>query len=930
MTDGHDPERGVAPSEAAPKKSCCGGGHHEAHHEAKETPSEAAPKKSCCGGGHHKAKETPSEVTPSEVTPKKSCCGGGAKAGLPPSVGRKTPPEDDPQAPSRPCTYCGKPVYGVAEDSAEAFCCGGCLNAYRMQRGQAPTLAAAPCAHCGREVKAPASTPAFCGPSCQDAWNLKQNKGLGEFYTLRDKLGSACAQPLPASAKASGRYGHYDDPGFLARFASEGRHIELHLEGVHCAACVWVLDQLPKVCPGVEASALDYGRKRLSLRWDPQATPLSAVAEFIHQLGYPSSPIGVEAEKIRKAASRSEILRLGVMFALAGNVMLIAAALYAGADKDPSYKRFLEWISLGLAIPAVTYGAMPYYRGALSGIRMRVPHIDLPIALGVLGGFFASLYATISGHGEIYYDSVTMLVFLLLIGRFIQSRSQRAAMSRAELLAVLTPGSAERWDGERFVQVPAATLRAGDRVRVHSGESVPVDGALLSGEAHLDMSLLTGESRPVALKPGAEVFAGTVSVGDLFELEAKASGAETRLGRLVQLIEQAALDRAPVMRLADRISGYFVVAVISIATLGGIAWAFIDPTRIFDVVVSMLVVSCPCALGLATPMALGVARGRAAGRGILIRSASALERLGRITKVVFDKTGTLTEGRLEVSGVDLRPIEGVDEASLKAAIGALEASSAHPIARAIARWAGQGGGISLEGVEETAGRGMSARWAGRLLEIGAPGALGYGEFDLMGAAARGESPVSVRLDGQVVGLIRLSDQIRPETPAALARLREMGISIGVLSGDHPELVAQVAAGLGIEDALGGQSPEDKAKAVAGQAEWAMVGDGFNDAAALRAASVGLAVHGGAEVALQVADVWLVEQGPSAVVDAVEGGRRALGLIRRNLTFSLIYNLIFATLALLGYIDPLAAAIIMPISSITVVSASMLGRTFTPR
>ncbi|MCA9527694.1 MAG: heavy metal translocating P-type ATPase, partial [Myxococcales bacterium] len=499
-----------------------------------------------------------------------------------------------------------------------------------------------PCAHCGLpvEVEAPADAPVFCCTGCATVYAALGEAGLQAFYSLRTRLGTDGGPTAPeASAE---RYRHFDDPAFLARFAPDGHRIELALEGVHCAACVWVVEQLPRVVPGVRRARLDFGRARVILDWDPAVVSLSAVATELHRIGYPSSPVGRAGEQALRRADRRALIRLGVTAALAGNTMLLAFALYAGADADATFGRAFEWLSLLLAIPAVTYGAWPFHRSAWAGLRLRVPHLDLPISLGLIGGFSASVIATVTGHGAVYYDSVATLVFLLLAGRYLQQRGQRAAMNRAELLAALTPGRASRWNETAFEEVPASLLRVGDRVRVRSGESLPADGEVVLGSGHVDQRLLTGEARPVPVIPGMAVFAGTVNLGEPLEVRVTAAGQETRVGGLMQRASAEDDERAPLVALTDRLAGRFVLAVLSLAVIGGVAWALVAPDRAFTVVVSLLVVTCPCALGLATPVALAVARGQAAAAGILFRSTAAIERLAGIDRVCFDKTGTLT------------------------------------------------------------------------------------------------------------------------------------------------------------------------------------------------------------------------------------------------------------------------------------------------
>lgn len=773
-----------------------------------------------------------------------------------------------------------------------------------------------PCAHCGTPVEAE-HEPAFCCTGCATVHAALADAGLSSFYALRARLGDV-GGPTATSVQA-GSFRHFDDPAFLERFA-HGDRIELAVEGVHCAACVWVVEQLPRIVPGVTQARLDFGRARVHLQWDQDQVPLSAIAEELAKLGYPPRPVGAAGEAARRRADRRALIRLGISAALAGNAMLLAFALYSGADRDAMFSRPFEWLSLLLAIPAVTYGAWPFYRAAWAGLRVRVLHLDLPIAIGLLAGFFYSVFETIRGGGEVWYDTVTLLVFLLLAGRYAQQRGQQAAMNRAELLAALTPGRATRWRDSDWESVAASSLQSGDRVRVRSGESLPGDGEVVAGEGHIDQRLLTGEARPVPVLPGGHVFAGTVNLGNPIEVRLTAVGGDTRVGHLMARAGAEDQERAPLVALADRLTGWFVAIVLGLALLGGIAWWFVDPSQALGVAVALLVVTCPCALGLATPVALAVARGQAARAGILFRSTAAIERLATIDRVCFDKTGTLTEGRLAVVGAALTPEQ-------TRWVGAVASASVHPVSRALAAWAGST--LQPTEVKEIPGTGITGVVDGHTIEIGSPlrlaGAQAF-HTDQHTATTAGHTPVLIRIDGQAVALVAVGDRIRPESAPAIAALQAAGVQVEILSGDHPDAVAAVARQLGVSIAHGGATPEDKARSVA-TGLTAMVGDGLNDAAALRAARVGLAVHGGAEVALQVADAFLTRAAPALVVEAREGARRALSVVRRGLAFSLIYNAIFASLALAGLISPLVAAVLMPLSGLTVVGHAVMSRSF---
>lgn len=798
------------------------------------------------------------------------------------------------------------------------------------------------CAHCGLPAPASAAGPSFCCRGCRTVWELVHEAGLDNYYALRERL-DADAQPGSARAEHAAEapaYAHLDDPTVQAGLGDRPGHAELHLVGLHCAACVWLIERLPAVLDGVIAARVDYGSARLWLDWDPQRIRLSQIAAFLHRAGYEVHAVDAEAERGRRRERRAELIRIAVAGASAGNVMLVSLALYAGflTSMEAEWWRFFEWAALLLALPAVLYGGLPFYRSAWAGLRMGQLHIDLPIAVGLLAGFTASVIATVSGTGEVYFDSVSLLVFLLLLGRFVQHRGQQWALSRTDLMQRLLPPRARRIRADKTREDCSATaLQVGERIEVRAGERMPADARVLVGRASIDASSLTGESLPQSVEVGDLVLAGTQAVDGRCELEVVAVGAATRIGSLAARILEADRERAPIQRAVDRISGYFVAGVLGLALVSGIAWWWIEPSRAFEIVVALLVISCPCALGLATPVALAVARGRAAERGILFASASALEALAKVETAVFDKTGTLTEGLLEVRKVELAP--ELEPEQLAAIVLAVEGDSGHPIAQALRRHAEQQApriAATVHSCHDQVGRGRAATVqldhhdtpmrvrVGSLAWIDASGRFADA---LDHALALGHTPVMVEIDDRPVALLALADRPRTDAPSALARLRALGIELAIRSGDHPLAVATVARELGVDDYAGAMTPEAKASELATLRRAAMIGDGINDAPAMRAASVGVVVRGGAEIALRTADVHLAHPGVSEVADLFEGARRTMRVLHRNLGFSLLYNLVFASLAVAGFIGPLAAAILMPISSLTVVLSSALSRSF---
>ncbi|MHC5114398.1 MAG: heavy metal translocating P-type ATPase, partial [Planctomycetota bacterium] len=544
---------------------------------------------------------------------------------------------------------------------------------------------------------------------------------------------------------------------------------------------------------------------------------------------------------------------------------------------------------------------------------------------------------TLRGTGEVYFESLTAVVFLLLVGRWLQDRHRRSALDAVELLFTLTPAVARQVDDAGAVRdVPVERLDAGDRVEVRAGDTIPVDGVIADGTSVFDRSVLTGESRPVTLAPGEAVHAGVTNIGAPVVVEVRATGAETRVGKLMALVERFAQDRPPITRLADRVAHFFVGVVLALAAITVAAWWSVEPSQAVEHAIALLIVTCPCALGMATPLAVVAGIGRAAQAGLLIKGGETIERLSTPGRVLIDKTGTITQGRMQVVTWD-----GDDDA--RRLVAAVEAGVAHPVAVALADDAGEielpeaadvehlGDGVRgvVEGRSVAAG---STRFAERLA-LDVP--------DRARDAVRrhlddGLSPVLVAVDGRVSAVAGLGDPVHPDAADAIERLERLGCTVGVVSGDHPEIVDRVARQVGLDPALceGGATPERKVEIVRAAQERGetvfMVGDGVNDAAALSAANVGIAVHGGAEVALASADAFARHPGLEPVADLMDGARLVTRVIRRNLGVSLGYNVVAASLAIAGVINPLVAAVLMPISSLTVVVLSYRSRTFARR
>ena len=805
-----------------------------------------------------------------------------------------------------------------------------------------PAAAAdAACAHCGSPVPAglidAASDEQFCCAGCRAVARSIRGLGLGQYYAMRRAAGAA-----GKSARRPGRrYDALDDPAFRARHVRATRGgasvVELRLDGVHCAACLWLVERLPQVLPGVREARLDFRRQIVRVLWDDSSVPLSRVAAQLAALGYPPHPAtGASEQQLRRAGDRAFLIRVAVAGALAGNVMLISFALYGGIFNGleaPLYG-FFRWTGLALTVVAVAWPGSVFFRRALGAIRARTVHMDVPVSLGLAAGVAWSAASTIRGTGHVYFDSVTVLVFLLLAGRWIQLRQQQRSRDAVELLFTMMPGRARLLEDGRAREVPIGSILAGQVVEVRAGEAIPVDGVVLEGRSRLDTSTLTGEVKPLAVGPGEPVHAGTTNLSARLRVRVRATGESTRVGRLMRLVEEGARRRAPVVQLADRVAKVFVIAVVLLAAATALLWWRIDPARAVPSAMALLIVTCPCALALATPLAIMSGLGRAARRGILIKGGDVVEALARPHRVLLDKTGTITEGRM-------RLIEWHGPDDLRPAVAAIERHSSHPVARALACAAGRPPEALPSAIDvEVARDGARGTVDGREIVIGATsfvercGAVraAWAESIAREMTSRAVSPVYVAVDGAVRAVGGVGDPVRPGAARTVRALERAGWRVEIASGDHPDVVRSVAVRIGLDprDAHGGLSPEEKLALVEQARAFGtvvMVGDGVNDAAALSAATVGVAVRGGAEASLAAADVFLGEEGLALLPALLAGAGRTLGVIERNLAFSLLYNVLGAALAIAGVIGPLVAAVLMPLSSLSVIALSFRSRTF---
>lgn len=714
--------------------------------------------------------------------------------------------------------------------------------------------------------------------------------------------------------------------------------IALDITGMSCASCVAHVEKALLRMPGVQTASVNLATETASVTAEASVTA-SALIAAVTDAGYEAVEhvaTTVPGPAMSRTAGSGEGWRVLLAALLSLPLLLPMLLELAGVHVMPP-----GWLQLLLATPVQFWLGARFYRGGWRALRAGTGNMDQLVALGTSAAFGLSLWQLAQGHEHLYFEASAAVITLVLLGKWLESRARRQTTAAIRALQALHPETARRLvaDGEQVVAI--ASVCVGDRIAILPGERIPVDGRILAGATHVDESLITGESLPVAREAGGRVTAGAINGEGRIEVETLAIGAETALARIIRLVENAQAGKAPIQYLVDRISAVFVPVVLVVAVLTGVGWALLsgDAGTAIIHAVAVLVIACPCALGLATPAAMMAGTGVAARRGILIRDAEALELLQGVQVVVLDKTGTLTEGRPLL--VDLQATAAGAPAALLGLFAAIQQGSEHPLARAVLQRAREAGvTVPLaNALRALPGRGMAAEVDGQSLRLGNQRLmqeLGLAVADLPLPAAAGQGATlswlaSVADDGRatVLGVAAFADRVRPESAAAVAALHALGLETVLLTGDNAQAAQQVADALGITRVLAEVLPEDKAAQVRalqqGGRRVAMVGDGVNDAPALAAADVGIAMATGTDVAMQAAGVTLMRGNPSLIADAIDISRRTRAKIRQNLFWAFIYNIVGIPLAAAGLLSPVLAGGAMALSSVSVLVNALLLR-----
>ena len=757
----------------------------------------------------------------------------------------------------------------------------------------------------------------FCCHGCRGAYLIIRGAGLEHFYQRPDRQAGTLKEAFNL------RF----DAAYLDRFVrhqQQGAEINLIVDGIRCASCVWLIERLLQKHQGITSVRVNFATHRVLIRFIPEQISATDICRKLADIGYLARPYSFdELQQSAHREMRSLLMRFGTAVFLTMQLMGFSLALYAGYFQgiDAQTKSLLEFFAAIVTTPVVFYSGYPFIRGAWISVRNREPNMDLLIALGTLCAYFYSLVAMLTG-GEVYFETAAMIITLILAGRLIETGARRKAAAGIDRLLKLAPARAIRHENGSWTEVDSQELVSGDLIRLKAGDRLPVDGVIVQGITEIDEAAVTGEPLPVVKECDDKVVSGTLNLTGTIDVRVLSAANDSFLARMTSIVEQAQSDKAPIQRLADRVAGIFIPVVLLIAAATFFYWHLHDGAALLNAV-SVLVVACPCALGLATPTAAMIASGRAAQVGVLFRGGDVLEAASHIDYLAFDKTGTITMGRPQV--VDLKAADGNHQELLQLLADA-EAGSHHPLARGIIKEATKQG-ITPRSLDKTithAGLGISTLRNDEKLLAGSRRFLTEQGILVPETDSAGRSEVHLARNGRYIGHVTLDDEVRPDAGQMFADLRKHGYKSLLLTGDRTEVAQRISAQLDIDSWYAELTPEQKAEQVnrLAPARTMMIGDGINDAPALSSAAIGCAIAGSTDIAVESADLILTRPQLTNIPFALKLAKKTLTNIRQNLAWAFSYNLIAIPLAVCGLLAPAYAAAAMAISSVCVLLNSL--------
>ena len=794
------------------------------------------------------------------------------------------------------------------------------------------------CFHCGLpcpettsySVKIIDEERAMCCPGCQAVAQAIVDNNLEDYYKYRTEQSITADNLIPEELE---QLQLYDNAKLQDQFVTssssqpEIKNVSLILEGIVCAACVWLNEQHVNNLPGVKSFSINYSTQRARVSWDDSQIKLSEILKSISSIGYRAHPFDPgRHEVVQKRERQRALIRLSVSGLGAMQVMMLAIALYAGdySGIDSEMKLFFRWVSALIATPVVFYSAQTFFIGAWRDLKRKHLGMDVPVALAIGGAYVASIWATLTNSGQVYFDSVTMFTFFLLLGRFLELRARQRSGEVADALVKLLPVMAARIGSNGIEQVLVNELNLDDRIRVKPGETIPADGIIIEGQTSIDESLVTGESYPLRRIENENVIGGTVNIESPIVVKITKIGEETVLAGIQRLLDRAQTEKPHIALVADKVASVFVGVILIVAVVVGFIWWQIDSDRAFWIVLSMLVVTCPCALSLATPAAMTAATGALTRLGMLVTHAHALETLAKVDTFVFDKTGTLTQGVLALK--DTLVIGSLSETQCKKIATSIEQASEHPVAKAFQFLSSDF--LVTKKINAQVGEGVEAVIDNVRYRIGKRNWVS----DIVGTSLQEKtdiintnqihSEIYLANENEWLAVFTLEDNIRDDAKSMIADLEKLDINTILLSGDQDRVVANAASVLEIKTMYSEQSPDDKLSVIKSLQQQghivAMVGDGVNDAPVLAAAQVSIAMGGGTQLAQASSDMVLLSENLNHLQESIVHARKTIKVVKQNLSWAVIYNLTALPLAALGFIAPWLAAIGMSASSLFVV------------
>jgi heavy metal translocating P-type ATPase len=769
------------------------------------------------------------------------------------------------------------------------------------------------CEHCGTTFSGTGSER-FCCAGCQFVFNLIESEGLNRFYELKQSSPPIC--PIPVRLSTS-NYDYCDDLEFIKKNSPDGIKIRFFLSGMNCAACLWLLEKIPDFCEDADSARVDMTTSTIEIRRKPTGS-FAAIAQTLNRFGYSPHPLK-ETEtslQFQIAERRQDVIRLGVTGALTGNIMILAVSLYGGAT-GPLAEQF-RWLSGLLALPVLTYGAWPFYKNTFTSLRARRLNLDVPIVFAIFAGIITSVWSLLARSGDVYFDSLSMLIFLLLGSRLvlkgIQTRQMRSTSLEDEILLASVLKVTESGTQEK---VSSLTLLKDDIIKIEAEGIIPVDGVVISGSGLVSAAVMTGESQPIEIRSGTIIEAGSQYIAGQWTLKVTNPPMETRLAKILRDTETSAREKSQFVHFSDQISRLFITVVFISAAALVLFFINSNPSEGISRALALVIVTCPCVFGIAIPLSMSLAIRGAARKGIIIKNADAIENLWKVEGLYFDKTGTLTTGQMSVLKLHFQ-----NQEDLGIALG-LEIGQLHPVAKALVSYLKkvQVTPRKIEEVEALRDGGVSGKVDGKLYSIKP---IEAEELDALSGRII-QSSYGLFRGLQEIATFTVGDQPRAESGQIVKWFRKENYFVKMISGDKRAVVEDCAKKIGFtfEEVQSGMSPEQKAEEIRrSPLPVAMIGDGANDAAALAAARVGIAICGSLDVSLRAADVYLTRPKINSLMDLFKIARLTKIAIYRNLFFSASFNIVSGTLAASGLMTPLWAAVLMPVSSLTVAMSSI--------